>query len=285
MRPALQLYSVTDELTADFEGTLRRVAEIGYSQVEVADLLGKTGSEFRNALKEAGLECPSMHRAMPELLTNLDQTIWTAIELGVQFVVCSVPWPRNPESIKADPSAGLMDYFIAAIRALSADDIRWNAEQLNRIGEKLKRSDLQLAYHNHNFEFRRFDDIPGYDDLLLLTEPDLVAMELDCAWVKVAGADPLKYLRKYYGRFRLLHIRDFEPGFTPTTDLAMTAADLLGPAVPAVLGTGIMSYGELLTAARAAGIEYYFVERDPFFKRVPMLDALRADYQFLADRL
>ena len=94
------------------------------------------------------------------------------------------------------------------------DDWKWNAEQFNKVGEQVKKEGLQLAYHNHNFEWKSYDGVTGYDEFLRLTDPGLVKLELDCGWATVAGQDPVTYLTKYPKRYSLLHIKDFRKGFT-----------------------------------------------------------------------
>lgn len=168
--------------------------------------------------------------------------------------------------------------FFAAIAALRPDDWRWNADHLNRIGTRLQTAGIQLACHGHNFEFRDFGGIVAYDELLRLTDPALVKLEIDCGWLCIAGRNPADYLTKYPDRCRLLHLRDFAPGFTPTTEMRMTTPELPGPATPAVPGQGIIDYPAVLAAAAKAGVEHYFIERDPFWKGLPILEALRRDF-------
>jgi sugar phosphate isomerase/epimerase len=287
MTPGLQLYSVSEPLASDFGGTLARVAEIGFRTVEVAGFLaaGRTGREIKSALDVHGLKAPSVHFGMPELLSELDSKIAFAHELGASMVVCAAPWIRDMSKLQVDPSQGMFAAFFAAIAAMDLDDWRWNAENLNRIGESLRQEGLELAYHGHNFEFREFDGVVAYDELLRLTDPAIVKLELDCGWVAVAGRDPVWYLRNHPERCRIIHVRDFERGFEPTTEMRMTSPELLGPATPAIIGDGVVNYPEVIRAARAAGVKYAIVERDPFWKGRPILELLKADYRRLQDLL
>src|SRR5207248_658399 len=101
----------------------------------------------------------------------------TAKELGEEYMVMSVPWVADPSRFQ---SANQMDMFRAMLKGLTLDDWKWNAEQFNKLGEQLKKAGLKLAYHNHNFEFRKMGDTTGYDELLRLTDPDLVFLQMDC---------------------------------------------------------------------------------------------------------
>ncbi len=283
----LQLYSVSEELAKDFDATLARVAAIGFRKAEVAGFIagGRSAEEIRGALDRHQLVCPSVHFAMPELLQDLEGKITLAKTLGADTIVCAAPWIRDMSRLQIDPAAGMFAAFFAAIAALDLDDWRWNAEHLNRMGARLREEGLELAYHGHNFEFRDFDGVIAYDELLRLTDPALLKLELDCGWVCVAGRDPVYYLTNHADRCRLIHARDFERGFTPTTEMAMTTPELLGPATPAVVGTGIVDYPSVLAAARQAGTKHCFVERDPFWKGLPILDALERDLKSLQTML
>ena len=281
----LQTYSVWEELSRDFDGTLQRIASLGFSHVEYFSGLGKNAEEMRRSLDAAGLECVSAHCSMAELLASLDARLDFAARLGVRYLVCAMPWVRDPSALRPDPALGPFGVVFAAIEALTLDDWRWNAEQMNRIGERAHAAGIQLAYHNHNFEFRTFGAEPAYDLFLRWTDPELVKMELDCGWAQVAGRDPAAYLAAHPSRFRLLHVRDFEPGFAPSAELKMTTPDLLGPAVPAVVGKGVVRYPETLRAARSTGVETCFIERDPFFRRRPTMEMLADDLASLRSLL
>ena len=164
------------------------------------------------------------------------------------------------------------------LNGLTLDDWKWNAEQFNKMGEPIKKAGLQLGYHNHNFEFRKFGDVTGYDEFLRHTDPELVALELDCGWMTVAGLNPVTYLTKYPGRYRLLHIKDFKKGFTPSTTLM---GDAGSAAVPTELGRGAIDYTRILGAAFSGNIRALFVEQEPPFKEMPALEAIKVDFDCL----
>lgn len=282
-RPGLQMYSISEELGRDFEGSLDRAIAIGFRRLEAAGFAmgGRTPAEVRAAFDARGITCPSVHFAMGEYLQDLDSKIVAAHQLGAKYLVCAAPWIRDMSKMQWDPADGMFAMFFAAIAALDLDDWRWNADHLNRIGARAKQEGLTLAYHGHNFEFREFDGVVAYDELLRLTDPDLVKLELDCGWTCVAGKDPVWYLTNHPKRCELLHLRDFAPGFTPTTEMRMTSAELMGPATPAVVGEGVVDYPAVLAAAKKAGTREYFIERDPFWKGLPIFESLQRDYNAL----
>ncbi|HEX4227285.1 MAG TPA: sugar phosphate isomerase/epimerase [Bryobacteraceae bacterium] len=274
----LQLYSVGKEMDSDPIGTLRQVAAIGYKEVELSPMSKISSQDLRKALHDLGLKNPAGHYMLPGLQSKLQENIDEAKELGQEYMVVTVPWVADPSRVKSDPSEGQIGFFLAMIRGLTLDDWKWNAEQFNKIGERVKAAGLQLGYHNHNFEFRSYGSTTGYDEFLRLTDPNLVKLELDCGWMTVAGKDPIAYLTKYPDRYRLLHIKDFKKGFTPRATLMDKNP---GAPIPTELGRGAIDYRPIFAAARKGNISAYFVEQEPPFIEMPALEAIKVDYDYL----
>jgi sugar phosphate isomerase/epimerase len=276
----LQLYTVGKEMDADPFGTLKQVAAIGYKAVELSPLGQTPPSDLKKALDDVGLKNPSAHYMLPDLITQLDRKVDAAKQLGQEYMVVTVPWVADPSRVKTANPGDQMAFFLALIQGLTLDDWKWNAEQFNKVGAKVKKAGLQLAYHNHNFEFKSYGSTTGYDEFIRLTDPDLVKLELDCGWMTVAGHDPAVYLAKYPERYRLLHVKDFHKGFTPTTKLADQ-----GPNAPVSteLGRGAVDYKKIFSAASKAHIRGLFVEQEPPFTEMPVFEAIKVDYQYLKD--
>ena len=274
----LQLYTVGADLDKDPFGTIRKVAAVGYKQVELSPLAKVSNADLKKALDDNGLANPSGHYMLFDLMSSLQQKIDAAHELGQKYMVVTVPWVADPARFKVDPAQGQMGLFLAVINGLTLDDWEWNAEQFNKIGEAVSKAGLTLAYHNHNFEFRPLGATTGYDEFLRLTEPNLVKLELDCGWMTVAGLDPVLYLTRYTDRYRLLHIKDFKKGFTPRTTLLDKSP---GAPVPTELGRGAIDYVRVFAAARKGKIDAFFVEQEPPFTEIPALEAIKIDYEYL----
>lgn len=274
----LQLYTVGKEMDDDPMGTLRQVAAVGYKEVEVSPMSKMSPKDLRKALDDFGLKSPSGHYMLPDLQSKLQQNIDAAKELGQEYMVVTVPWVADPSRFKSDPSEGQIGFFLAIIRGLTLDDWKWNAEQFNKVGEQLKAAGLQLGYHNHNFEFKSYGSVTGYDEFIRLTDPNLVKLELDCGWMTVAGKDPVTYLTKYPDRYRLLHIKDFKKGFLPTATLLDKSP---GAPVPTELGRGAVDYKPIFAVAHNAKIRALFVEQEPPFTEIPALEAIKVDYNYL----
>jgi sugar phosphate isomerase/epimerase len=274
----LQLYTVGAEMEKDPVGTLKQVAAAGYTQVELSPMTKVTTKDLRKALDGVGLANPSGHYLLPDLMSGLPGKIEAAKELGEQYMIVTVPWVADLSRFKQAPGQGQMEFFLGVLNGLTLDDWKWNAEQFNKIGEQTRKAGLQLGYHNHNFDFKPFGETTGYDEFLRLTDPELVKLELDCGWVTVAGKDPAAYLRKYPGRYRLLHIKDFKKGFTPRTTLMDKGPN---PPVPTELGRGTIDYGPIFAAAHQAKVQAVFVEQEPPFVEMPALKAIKVDYEYI----
>jgi sugar phosphate isomerase/epimerase len=284
----LHLYTVGEDFDKDPFGTLEKVAAIGYREVELPSRSKVSVKDIKKALADSGLKNPSGHytiwvsrptRIIPSRLSDLighvQEKIDTAKELGQEFMIVSIPWVGDPARYQA---ANDMDMFRNIINGLTLDDWKWSAEQFNTMGELIKKAGLQLGYNNFNFEFRKFGETSGYDEFLRLTDPQLVALELDCGMMAVAGLDPVMYLTKYPGRYRLLQVTDFEKGFNPSTAIL---GDPSAPPVPTELGRGTIDYGRILGAASSGNIRALFVEQMPPFKEMPPLEAIKVDFDYL----
>ncbi len=263
----IQLYTVKDELSKDFDGTLRKVAAIGYKEVEAAGYYDKSAAEFRMAIESAGLTLPAAHYSLQELLQGLDAKIAFAHELGLKYMVCSFPFVANPGRFHADK------YYEEIRAGITLDDWKWNAEQFNKVGEKVKKAGMQLGYHNHNLEFRKEKGIIAFDELLRLTDSKLVKMEMDIGWVASAGYDPAVYLEKYPNRFELLHVKDIRPG-QPSTEGEGTGST--------ELGHGTINWKKVFAAAKRASIKHYFIEQEDPFLNMPVMEAIKVDYEFVS---
>lgn len=243
-RVGLQLYTVRDSMKQDFEGTLAKVAEVGYREVEFAGYFGKSPQEVRTLLSRHGLNAVSVHVGDGLVEKNWPETLEAAHLIGHRYVVCS---------------------SISDARRKAPDGWKHTAELFNRAAEASKKAGMQFAYHNHTFEFVPDASLDGklpYDFLLAETDPKLVQMEMDLGWITEGGQDPLAYFSRYPGRFPLVHVKDF------TKDRQM-----------ANVGSGSIDWKRIFAQSGRAGIKHYFVEHDQ--PKAPF-DDIRASYGYLS---
>jgi sugar phosphate isomerase/epimerase len=265
----IQLYMVNADLTKDPAGTLKKLAEIGYSEVETAGFGKLSAAQFRDLLRDAGLRAPSAHLGFG--MGDTDKLLDDAKTLGSEYAVSSMLPPKDE---------GVGDFF-KNLNSLSADDFRRMAAHANEIGQKVKAAGMQYAYHNHNFEFREVGDgKTGYDILLEETDATVVKFETDCGWMKVGGKDPVEYLKRYGNRIAMLHAKDFKSMTKPVT--ALFSPDR---PIPTELGRGSIDFKPIVEAALKAGVKHIFVEQEPPFKDVSAMEAADIDYRYLKSLL
>lgn len=223
--PGLQLFTVRDPLATDPEGTLRRVADAGYREVELAGLAGMTATTFQERLKRHRLAVPSIHADYDSLRGDLDGVLREARTFGASYVVC--------------PS-------VDAQERRTADDWKRVCRTLAQAGRIVGSHGLALAYHNHDYEFVPFaDGATPFDLLLRETDPEDVKLELDVYWVAKGGLDPVRCLRDNAGRIALVHLKD----------LGQSGATV-------ELGAGTLAMEQIVGAALAIGTKHLFVELD-----------------------
>jgi sugar phosphate isomerase/epimerase len=256
----LQIYTVREAAAKDLSGTLKAIAEIGYSEIELAGQPAQSVAEMRKLLADYGLTVPSMHTNMGDLQKSAQERIEYARALGVQYLVCSFPSTADSRSIPIDSMAA----------GMTLDDWKWNAEQLNRVGELARKAGVRCGYHNHNMEFRSYNGVVAFDELLRLTDPALVTIELDIGWVVTAGEDPVARLRKHADRVSLLHIKDVRKDLQVTHELRTQTTEV---------GSGKVDWKAFFAAANPTKIRHYFVEQENF-ERTP-LEAVKISFDHL----
>lgn len=260
----VQLWSVKAELEKDFEGTLRSVAALGYREVEFAGYFNHQPTDLLKILKSCGLKGVSTHCSGVDLLAKGDEMIDIAAKLGVKYFICSSPAFRA-----GDGSKDLT--WDEKMHALTLDDWKMNADLFNKAAEKVHKAGMQFGYHNHVIEFRRFGDVMAYDELLRLTDPKLVKLELDCGWVATAGISPASIIKRLGNRVVALHLKDNKTAVVTdrTKDMQSVA-----------LGTGVIDWKSILLQAQTAGVQHYFVEQEPPYIE-PIFDSLKTSAEYL----
>ena len=273
-KPGVQMYMVAAEFKKDPAGTLAQLKAIGYGYVEAFAMAITNMGEFKKMVGDAGLGCPSGHFAFGFMPT--EKVLDDAAALGVRYVVSSVLPPQQPNI--DDLKKGNFGAIMQMMNHLTADDFKRMAARANEIGESAKKRGLELAYHNHNVEFRKLQDgKTGYEILLKDTDPALVKLEVDAGWVAAGGADPAALIAANADRVRLVHFKDFSTVTPPINELGPEAG---GHIVD--LGTGVAPLKAAYEAARKAGTEYFIVDHDPPFHGKTALEAAKIDYAYVA---
>jgi sugar phosphate isomerase/epimerase len=250
--PGLQLFTFFNVIDDDVNGTLKKIADLGYKNIESAfskkgGYYGMKAKEFASTLKNLGMSWRSHHvlgapfkmppgakppvgadgkpLVIPQMKTlrdNYQELVDEAAEGGVEFLVCANTPIATMEEIKS------------------------SLDVLNKTAEAATKAGLQFAYHNHEWEFKQIDGTSAYEIFMKDSDPKKLKFELDIAWAVKGGADPVALFEKSPGRFPLWHVKDLE-------------ADLktIKP-----VGEGTIDYKKYFAKADTAGLKYFFVEHD-----------------------
>ncbi|MFM6932678.1 MAG: sugar phosphate isomerase/epimerase family protein [Novosphingobium sp.] len=274
----LQIYTLGDEAGKDIDATFARVAQIGYRDLELPGLLGKTPAALKAAADRAGLRFSSIHLPLQGMpggsgLSMMSDPQKIADDLGAlgifQGVAPIAPFPPNFRPQQGpDVMASIGRSFVAAGKA------HWQrtAATLNERAAALKPFGIVVGYHNHNIEFAPVDGTTGWDVLVNETDPKLVHFEVDVGWITSAGLDPVAFFRQHAGRCRWMHVKDLKASTKPNFHLTMD---------PTEVGSGKQDWARILPAARAAGVEHFYLEQEPPFA-MPRMDAAAKGYTFLS---
>lgn len=263
----IQLYTLAQPLSEDFTGTISKLADYGYKNLEFAGPYyfspeeeiknnplvavmglsgygyhGHTPKEIRMMLDDLGLVSTSAHISDSSLKYNIDEAIDAANIIGQKYILSPAFHGQTPDDFKAA------------------------AELYNKFGEKCKASGIQYGYHTHNGEFADYDGVTPFEILVKETDPQLVCFELDLFWATVAGVDPVKVIQDNPGRIKLLHIKEMtqeldEPytTFDPAEGMDMLMKLMQNQTI---IGEGVIDFKSIISQVDDAGIEQLFIESD-----------------------
>ena len=260
-RVGLQLYTLRDLMKKDFDGTIAKVAQIGYKEVEFAGYYDRSPQAVRAILEKDGLTSPSTHVGYDIVEKKWSEALDAAHTIGHTFVVC--PW-------------------IDAKQRKTPDGWKRAAELFNHAGEAAQKVGIQFAYHNHAFEFEPSEALGGklpYDFLLAETDPNLVKMEMDLCWITVGGQDPVKYFDRYPGRFPLVHVKDWTTKGPGGNDYGGATGASKKPGHMTDVGQGEIDFKRIFAQSGKAGIQHYFVEND---EPKSAFEDIKISYDYLA---
>jgi len=228
MHLGVQLYTFRDEMAADPEGTLEKIAAIGIKKIETArsnkgHYYGLGPEEMKKTCGDLGMKLVSGHVHLDD---QWEKTMEEAVLSGQDYLICSTM-----------PSSGQ-----------TVDNYKKVAQAFNKAGESCKKMGLKFGYHNHEYEFETDQGEVLYDILLKETEAQLVHMELDLGWVVVAGKDPLDYFNRFSGRFPLWHLKDMNMQEKESTEF----------------GKGGLNIEAMMAHQKESGVKHIFIEQEEY---------------------
>lgn len=235
----VQLYTLRNQIGKDAKGTLKKVAELGFGEVESFGYNGKffgmSPAEYKTVLSDLGLSAPSGHymygnfgnKKIPgSVLYGWEKAVEDAAAIGQQYMVIAYLMPEERGDI---------------------DNYKRTAEGISKAAEVCKKSGIQLCYHNHDFEFEAQNGILPFDILTKETSSDLVKIELDLYWASKAGQDPIALFKQHKGRVALWHVKDMDN--TPKKNFTE-------------VGSGVIDFASIFKNAKTSGMKHFFVEQD-----------------------
>jgi sugar phosphate isomerase/epimerase len=231
----LQLYSLRNEFKTEVPGTLDLVERWGIREIEGGETYGLPMEDFKQLLRENKLKMVSVGADYNQLKNDPQSAIDNAKAFGAKYVVCF--WiPHGDDNV------------------FTIEHMKEAVDVFNKAGKMLAENGLSLCYHPHGYEFRPYEGATLFDYLAKATDPRYLNFEMDVFWVKHPGQDPVALLKKYPGRFVLMHLKDRKHG---TEGNQNGRADV---ETNVVLGTGDVGIEAIMKEAKKAGVKHYFIE-------------------------
>jgi sugar phosphate isomerase/epimerase len=266
-RLGMQVFGVREMLEKDPRGVFKAIADIGIKNIELFD--PATLKTYVPIIKDLGMTPLSTH-FLPGYISGKWDT--------VKQIEMTPPENYNFQNIVDDcVTHGVKNLGIAIMmpeERQSMDDFKKFAEMANTHGEICKQAGVQLYYHNHSFEFKPTEGLIPFDEMLKIFDRDLVKIELDVFWVTIANNDPIAWINKIGNQLLFIHMKDLRPN-TPI-DYSVFEVD---PAVFLEIGDGIINFKQSLEAAKAAGVQYAFLDQD--HSAMDKIESVKKSYTYL----
>jgi sugar phosphate isomerase/epimerase len=230
----VQLYSFRNQIPKDIPGTLQKIREMGITELEGGGSYGMPQLEFTSMISKMGFKMISIGADFDKLQKDLPGIIAEAKAYGAKYAVCF--WiPHNGDDF-------------------NFENAKKGVEVFNAAGKILKENGISLCYHPHGYEFRPYEKGTLFDYIISNAKTEWVNFEMDVFWIKHPGQDPVALLKKYPGRFQLMHLKDRKPG---------TVGNQNGDAdveTNVVLGSGDVGIADIMMVAKKAGVKHFFIE-------------------------
>lgn len=259
-KAGIQLYSLRDIIGNDVKGTIAAVAAAGYKEVEMYGLsadqqfFGWKVKDFAALLQQQQLTSPSGHYSPEKYLfengsdDEVKKLCDVARTMSHRYIV--IPWLKEE-------------------KRKTIDQYKQLADRISKAAVICKAEGIELAYHNHDFEFADINGQNGYDILLKETDSTMLMMQLDLYWVVKAGYDPIEILKSYPGRFPMLHVKDM---------------DKIDETKNTEVGNGSINFKKIFEHASKAGVKHYYVEQENNYQP-DILGSINRSSNFLRKKL
>ncbi|MFW5787823.1 MAG: sugar phosphate isomerase/epimerase family protein [Halanaerobiales bacterium] len=230
MRVAAQLYTVRDytDTPEDIAETMKKVKNMGYNAVQVSGFGPIEPAELKAIAEDLELNICATHVSFERMQNDLEGLIEEHKMWGCKYM--------GVGSMPGDYRAG-------------AKGFKKFARDASEVARELQKNDLQFIYHNHNFEFVKYDGVTGLEILRRESDPEAFDFEIDTYWVQAGGGDPVQWIKKLDGRIKVIHFKD----------MVMDEDD---GQIMAEIGEGNLNWPKIIKACEDIGVEWCAVEQD-----------------------
>ncbi len=247
-----QLFTLREHIKTveDAARTLRKVADIGYTAVQISgmpDVDVKKARDVSKILEDNNLTCAATHMGWDRFLGELDEVI------EIHRI-----WKCEHPAIGGLPK----EYRCA-------EGVKRFVDELAPVAKRLADEGMDFSYHNHNHELVRYDGKTWLEMLYDSADPQILKAEIDTYWIQAGGGDPAWWVRKCAGREPLLHLKDM----VVTTEREQRFAEI---------GEGNLNWPAILKAAEEGGVRWYLIEQDQCYGRDPF-ESLAISYRNLRE--
>ncbi len=248
----LQLFTFFNIIDEDVQGTLKKIADIGYKEIESAfskkgGYYGMQPKEFASYINSIGMSWKSHH----VLGAPFKLPAGSKMPTDATGKPITIPPMRNlqdnMQELVDEVAEGGVEWLVCANTPINTlNEINASIEVLSKTGEACKKAGIGFAYHNHDAEFHTVEGKVPYQMMLSQFDADKVKFELDLAWATKGGADPVELFKQHPGRFPLWHVKDLD-----------VSRENILPA-----GGGTIDFKRIFAAASTAGMQHFFIEHD-----------------------
>jgi sugar phosphate isomerase/epimerase len=263
----IQLFSLPKTMEKDFRGGINMLSKMGYREIEmygpfpfsaqnamdswaaITPSLGFSGSgyfglsaaEVKKIMDENKMRVPAVHTDFETLRTRMSQLAEAAHTIGFNYVVLPSLPAENRKTL---------------------DDYKKTIDIFNKIGEEAVKSDLRFGYHNHGYGLQELDGKIPVQMIIENTDPKYVFLEMDLFWTVAGGVDPIAWLQKYPGRYKMMHVKNMKQKVKFSGDGGDPQQWIeLFPQM-STADAGALDLKSILGAAKKSGVEHFFVEQD-----------------------
>jgi sugar phosphate isomerase/epimerase len=230
----LQVYTFRNSMPKNMIATLDTIKAMGFTEIESGTPRNIAPESFRKLCDDRGIKIVSTGGGYEQLVKNAQEAANNAKILGAEYLMCA--WIPHKKG------------------AFGIEEAKKAVQDFNAIGKTMKENGLTFCYHAHGYEFQKYENGTLLDYIIQNTNPEYVSFEMDVLWITHGGGDPVKLLKKYGNRWKLLHLKDLKKGVVGDLTGGTSADNNV------VLGEGQADWKKIIKLSNKLGIKHFFIE-------------------------